>query len=106
MSSLKQLTIKGVRSFSPDTEQTLTFMSPVTLILGQNGTGKTVMLGNTKTVIECLKVLSAGTMPPSSENGRRFVHDPKVKGVTEIKACLKLSFMSKENKEVRVKWEG
>ena len=35
--------MRGIRSFSPNEEQTLEFMSPITLILGQNGSGKTVI---------------------------------------------------------------
>ncbi len=42
MSHLKKLAIRGIRSFGPDAEQTLEFMTPLTLILGQNGSGKTV----------------------------------------------------------------
>ena len=40
---------RGIRSFSPTDEQTIEFYSPLTMIVGQNGSGKT-------TIIECLKV--------------------------------------------------
>ena len=35
---------------------------------------------------------TTGSAPPSSDKGKSFVHDPKVSGVTEVKAQLKLRF--------------
>ena len=80
------------------------------MIVGANGCGKT-------TVIECLKrgpraashffhsvsrgrltprssfrYGTTGCAPPGSNSGRAFVHDPKVSGVSEVKAQLKLRF--------------
>jgi len=43
MSYLTKLAIRGIRSFNPNEEETIEFMSPLTLILGQNGCGKTVI---------------------------------------------------------------
>ena len=40
----KQLLIKGIRSFSPDNTHVIEFYKPLTLIVGQNGAGKTVRL--------------------------------------------------------------
>ena len=37
-----QLTIRGIRAFSPDNEEKITFYKPLTLIVGHNGAGKTV----------------------------------------------------------------
>ena len=34
--------IKGIRSFSPDNQNVIEFYKPLTLIVGQNGAGKTV----------------------------------------------------------------
>ena len=44
MTSIESLSIQGVRSFSPDIEhvQKIRFFKPLTIILGQNGAGKTV----------------------------------------------------------------
>lgn len=42
MSSIERLGIRGIRSFSPYDEETIDFAKPLTLILGQNGAGKTV----------------------------------------------------------------
>jgi DNA repair protein RAD50 len=53
--------------------------------VGANGCGKT-------TVIECLKFGTTGQAPPGSASGKAFVHDPKVTGVSEVKAQLKLRF--------------
>ena len=42
MSRLEKLAIRGIRSFSPNNEIIIEFFRPLTLIQGQNGTGKTV----------------------------------------------------------------
>ena len=39
---LVQMLIKGIRSFSPDNQNVVEFYKPLTLIVGQNGAGKTV----------------------------------------------------------------
>ena len=48
MSCIEKLAIRGIRAFSPDREEAIEFESPLTMIVGANGCGKT-------TVIECLK---------------------------------------------------
>jgi hypothetical protein len=42
MSSIEKLLIRGIRSFDPDSQNIIEFSSPLTVIVGQNGTGKTV----------------------------------------------------------------
>ena len=44
MSSIDKMSIQGIRSFGPDDKQKqiIQFFAPLTLILGPNGTGKTV----------------------------------------------------------------
>jgi predicted ATPase len=44
MSSIDKLAVRGIRSFSPFDEEKIEFYKPLTLILGQNGAGKTVIL--------------------------------------------------------------
>ena len=48
MAEIKKLQIQGIRSFGPsqDDRQNIEFSSPLTLILGQNGCGKTTIIGN------------------------------------------------------------
>ena len=70
MSQLEKILIRGIRSFNPDGEEVLDFTSPLTLIVGHNGAGKT-------TIIECLKYITTGEYPPSA-NKHGFVYDPKV----------------------------
>lgn len=70
MSKIDKLSISGVRSFSPAVRETIQFYTPLTLIVGYNGSGKT-------TIIECLKYATTGELPPNSKGGA-FIHDPKV----------------------------
>jgi DNA repair protein RAD50 len=70
MSRIDKLSISGVRSFSPGAREAIQFYSPLTLIVGYNGSGKT-------TIIECLKYATTGELPPNSKGGA-FIHDPKV----------------------------
>ncbi|KAH6932219.1 hypothetical protein HPB50_003727 [Hyalomma asiaticum] len=86
MSMLEKLQIQGIRSFGPkDTDrQMMTFFSPLTLILGSNGTGKT-------TIIECLRNATTGDLPPGQ--GKVFVHDPKLNSEIEVNAQIKLKFI-------------
>jgi predicted ATP-binding protein involved in virulence len=42
MSRIDKLSIRGIRSFDPSQEIKIEFFTPLTLIQGQNGSGKTV----------------------------------------------------------------
>jgi DNA repair protein RAD50 len=42
MTSVDKLLIKGIRSFNPDNRNIIEFYKPLTIIVGQNGAGKTV----------------------------------------------------------------
>lgn len=77
--------IQGIRAFSPDNDEKITFYKPLTLIVGHNGAGKT-------TIIECLKMASTGDLPPNVRSGQNFIHDPKVAGEVEVKAQIKMRF--------------
>ena len=87
MSSIDKLTIRGIRAFNPTDEQKIEFERPLTLILGQNGAGKT-------TIIESLRTMTSGSMPPNSMAGKTFIHDPRISNQPETKAALKLKFNS------------
>ncbi|OTB17283.1 hypothetical protein K445DRAFT_57384 [Daldinia sp. EC12] len=84
MSKIDKLSISGVRSFSHLTRETIQFNTPLTLIVGYNGSGKT-------TIIECLKYATTGELPPNSKGGA-FIHDPKLCGEREVLAQVKLKF--------------
>lgn len=87
MCTVEKMLIKGIRSFSPDNVDAIEFHRPLTLIVGENGAGKT-------TIIECLKMACTGDLPPNARSGQTFVHDPKVAGETEVKAQIKLRFLT------------
>eukprot|EP00729_Bicosta_minor_P009833 gene9833-29973_t len=107
MSSIEKLLIQGVRSFSPEQHQVIEFtQSPLTLIVGPNGSGKTDALRSMRlqcaacccssssvgtTIIEALKFITTGNHPAGG-NGAAFVHDPKVLNEREVKARVKLQF--------------
>jgi len=93
MSSINKLGIRGIRSFSPFDEEKIEFFKPLTLILGQNGAGKT-------TVIESLRTMTCGSLPPHSNKGQSFIHDPKVSNLPETKASIKLKFNTVNGKAV------
>lgn len=79
------------------------FYSPLTVIVGHNGSGKTascfflpscppalladtdsygltpsVLLARLQTIIECLKYAATGDLPPGAKGGA-FIHDPTVR---------------------------
>ncbi|KAH8370095.1 hypothetical protein KR093_002147 [Drosophila rubida] len=97
MSTIEKLYIQGVRSFGSNAEdaQSITFSSPITLILGQNGCGKT-------TIIECLKYALTGECPPGSDSGKNFVHDPKISGRSESLAQIKMDVRDKNNARLSI----
>jgi len=87
MTTISKLCIQGIRSFDHEEPQLLEFEKPVTLIVGPNGSGKT-------TIIECLKMASAGVLPPNAKNGHGWVHDLQVARLPEVKAQIRLQFNS------------
>lgn len=42
MATIEQLGIRGIRSFGTDALEVISFTTPLTVIVGQNGAGKTV----------------------------------------------------------------
>ena len=84
MSKIDKLSILGIRSFDNSKSETIQFFSPLTLIVGSNGSGKT-------TIIECLKYATTGDQPPNTKGGA-FIHDPKLCGEREVLAQVKLAF--------------
>ncbi|XP_074657716.1 DNA repair protein RAD50.L-like [Tubulanus polymorphus] len=97
MSRIDFLAIQGIRSFgSHDKDrQTMKFYTPLTLILGPNGTGKT-------TIIECLKYLSTGEYPPGAKVNAAFVHDPKIANENEVRAKVGLEIRDVTGKRMTV----
>lgn len=92
MASLDKLAVRGIRSFDDKQLAVIEFFSPVTVIVGHNGSGKT-------TIIECLKYATTGDQPPNSRGGA-FVHDPKIANEKEVKAQVKLRFHAANGKRM------
>ena len=88
MACMEKLSLRGIRSFSPSRDEIIEFYSPLTMIVGANGCGKT-------TIIESLKYVCTGSLPPNSHSGQTFVNDPSVSDVAEVKANIKLRFRNK-----------
>ena len=95
MTTIDKVAICGIRSYDPAALTVIKFFKPLTIILGNNGCGKT-------TIIESLKYVCSGDVPPLSERGRTFVHDPHHCSVNVVKACVKVAFKTRENKPVIV----
>jgi DNA repair protein RAD50 len=96
MSSIEKMTIQGIRSYGPKDSHTqvIEFFFPVTLIIGQNGCGKT-------TIIESLKFATTSDMPPNTK-GSSFVFDPKLINEIEAKGRIKLYFRDTSGMSVQV----
>lgn len=92
MASLNKLAIRGIRSFDDKNIAVIEFFSPVTVIVGHNGSGKT-------TIIECLKYATTGDQPPNTRGGA-FIHDPKMANEKEVKAQVKLRFFAANGKRM------
>jgi len=92
MSTLDKLAIRGIRSFDDKSISVIEFFSPVTVIVGHNGSGKT-------TIIECLKYATTGDQPPGTRGGA-FVHDPKIANEKEVKAQVKLRFFAADGRRM------
>ena len=87
MSTLNKLAILGIRSFDDKSPSVIEFFSPVTVIVGHNGSGKT-------TIIECLKYATTGDQPPGTTRDGAFVHDPNIANENEVKAQVQLRFFA------------
>jgi AAA15 family ATPase/GTPase len=79
----------------------INFNTPLTLIVGYNGSGKT-------TIIECLKYATTGLLPPNTGKGAAFIHDPKAISINfqgPLLIILTLS-SSREKRKSRPKYDS
>ncbi|KAK0549388.1 DNA repair protein rad50 [Tilletia horrida] len=93
MATLDKLAIRNIRSFDNNIS-VIQFYSPLTVIVGQNGSGKT-------TIIECLNYITTGDLPPNTKGGA-FVHDPKIAQEKEVKAQVRLRFRDPKGEKYNV----
>ncbi|TID26159.1 hypothetical protein CANINC_002854 [Pichia inconspicua] len=87
MATIYKLSISGIRSFSDESQETIQFGKPLTLIVGTNGSGKT-------TIIECLRYATTNELPPNTKNGASFINDPNLHSSNDTKAQIKLAFQN------------
>ncbi|XP_044256466.1 DNA repair protein RAD50-like [Tribolium madens] len=95
MATLQKLQIAGIRSYSEDQCQKLKFTTPLTLILGQNGSGKT-------TIIEAIKYAMTANIPDGTNSGKGFLNDPQMSSKTCTKGQIKLRLVDSKNNAVTV----
>lgn len=97
MSRLSRLRLSGIRSFGceQNDEQEITFTSPVTLFLGQNGCGKT-------TIIESIKFAITGELPGGTKGGQGFIYDPQMAKKVETRGQVKLKFYDMKGESLTV----
>ncbi|KAE9553112.1 hypothetical protein FO519_003665 [Halicephalobus sp. NKZ332] len=79
---LESLKMQNIRSIA-DTPHAIEFLRPLTLIQGNNGTGKT-------TIIEALNYVTSGSLP--SGKLATFIHDPKIAQKKKVDAQIMLKF--------------
>lgn len=97
MVKLVKLHISGLRSFGcGDNEgQSVKFSTPLTVLLGPNGSGKT-------TIIEALKFACTGDLPEGSSKGQGFLHDPKLSGSYKVKGQVRLKLEDNNGAEYSI----
>uniref|UniRef100_A0A158Q793 Zinc-hook domain-containing protein n=1 Tax=Elaeophora elaphi TaxID=1147741 RepID=A0A158Q793_9BILA len=85
MSLLDTVELQGIRSVGvgPQNATVIEFLSPLTIICGSNGAGKT-------TIIEALKYVTTGELPKGSFQA--FIHDMRLADRSRVDASVKLKF--------------
>ncbi|SBT39734.1 DNA repair protein RAD50, putative (RAD50) [Plasmodium ovale wallikeri] len=95
MTTLERIGIRGIRSYCDEDAQQLDFASPITVIYGNNGSGKS-------TIVECLKVSCTGDFPPNAEKGKSFVHDPLISNKMNSRGKIDLLLKNYNNKRIGI----
>ncbi|EJT49074.1 hypothetical protein A1Q1_01723 [Trichosporon asahii var. asahii CBS 2479] len=101
--ALNKLAIRGIRSFDDKHVQVIEFYSPLTVIVGHNGSGKTVSclkvveVADDQTIIECLKYATTGDLPPNTKGA-----DNQMANEKEVKAQVRLRFWNVNRQRMTV----
>lgn len=88
MATIECLQLRGIRSYGPSSDTQIIFSSPLTILAGHTGSGKTAIL-------EALKLAATGELPHSgkkSADGADFVHDPVIRSQSKTDATVCLTF--------------
>ncbi len=94
MSTIVDLGISGLRSYSNKDMQRISFLHPLTLIWGKNGAGKTA-------IIEALRFVICGQVPPNTDRGKHFLLDPSIAGEADVVSQVKLRFRMANGLEIK-----
>ncbi|CAG9478180.1 unnamed protein product [Plasmodium vivax] len=95
MTTLEKIGIQGIRSYGDEEAQELEFASPITVIYGNNGSGKS-------TIIECLKMSCTGDFPPNADKGKSFIHDPLISNKMNIRGKINLLLKNYNDKRIGI----
>lgn len=95
MTTLEKIGIQGIRSYNDEDVEILEFATPITIIYGNNGSGKS-------TIIECLKVSCTGDFPPNAEKGKSFLHDPLISNKMNIRGKIDVLLNNYNNKRIGI----
>ncbi|KJP88922.1 hypothetical protein AK88_01416 [Plasmodium fragile] len=95
MTTLEKIGIQGIRSYGDEEAQELEFASPITVIYGNNGSGKS-------TIIECLKMSCTGDFPPNADKGKSFIHDPLISNKMNSRGKINLLLKNYNNKRIGI----
>ncbi|KAI6213828.1 hypothetical protein M3Y94_00197900 [Aphelenchoides besseyi] len=87
MTRLVGLKMQGVRSIGEE-PHVLHFLNPLTIIQGENGTGKT-------TIIEALNYVTSGSLPAGKMGS--FIHNNKLMKKSRVDALVQLEFVDFRN---------
>lgn len=83
--------IKGIRSFSPENQNVIEFYRPLTIIVGQNGAGKTVRFLHTNVVIGIRFVFNGMREIESGQATSAVINSGFYQHLQTIIECLKMA---------------
>lgn len=90
MATIDKLEVKGIRSYGSDKNTRIEFFQPLTIIVGNNGSGKS-------TILEAIVKVISGQEPPIGTNAS-FIRDPNIDSQTTTEARISLNFTTAQGR--------